>query len=404
MKRVVVTGMGINSCLGNDLETVKTSLYEGKSGITHNEPFEVVNMRSTISGNCGLNPEEHIPHNIYRFMGPSAGLAYLSLKQAIEDAGLTPGLVSNPRTGLIMGSSSSSSQQQHEAADIMRDRGVPKVGPYRVFKTMNSTVSANLATAFKIQGLSFTIASACTTSLHCIGEAYEKIQAGKQDIIFAGGSEAEHWTLAGMLDAARALSSRYNDTPERASRPYDKNRDGFVIGSGAGALVLEEYSHALKRGAKIYAEIVGYGATSDGFNISAPSGEGAMRCMQLANADKHKVDYINTHGTATPKGDIVELRAIRAVFGDDMPMISSTKSLSGHGVGAAGVHEAIFSILMMNHNFIAASANIDELDPEAEGYPIVMERCDFPVDVIMSNSFGFGGTNGSIILKKIEKN
>lgn len=401
MRRVVVTGMGIRSCLGNDLDAVTKSLREGRSGISYCLDYDVMEMRSKISGSCDADPEKEIPKNLYRFMGRTAGLAYLSLSDAISDAGLPEELVSNPRTGLIMGSSSSCSDEQGGAMDEMHEKGASRgAGHTRVFKTMNSTVSANLATAFKIKGVSYTIASACSTSLHCIGNAYEQIQLGKADIIFAGGSEDNHWTMAGMLDITRALSPS-NDDPEKASRPYDKSRDGFVIGSGSGALVLEDYDHAIARGAKIYAEIVGYGATSDGYDIIAPSGEGAERCMNMAISRVGKIDYINAHGTSTPAGDIAELKAIGRVFGEDIPYISSTKSLSGHAIGAAGVHESIYSILMMNNDFMAASANIENLDPEAEGYPIALERIDQPFERFLTNSFGFGGTNASVVFQKI---
>jgi len=409
MRRVVITGMGIRSCLGNDLETVTESLREGRSGIRKNMLYDIMEMKSTVSGSCDVNFKEEIPHTLYRFMGQTGGLAYLSLKSAIEDAGLSDELVQSPRTGVVMGSSSSSSYEQGEAADMCRDKGVSRgIGHTRVFKTMNSAVSANMSTVFKIRGMSYTMASACSTSLHSIGNAMEQIQLGNADIVFAGGAEDDHWTISGMLDIIRGLSTKYNDTPEKASRPYDKDRDGFVIGSGSGAVVIEDLEHALARGAKIYAEIIGYAANSDGSDIVAPSGEGAARCMQLAidkaGIKKYHIDYINAHGTSTPNGDIAELKAIGEVFGEQphIPYISSTKSLSGHAVGAAGVHEVIYSILMAKNDFMAASANIENLDPEAEGYPILQKRYDGEWDTFMTNSFGFGGTNGCAIIRKWE--
>tara|TARA_Y100000991_G_scaffold214046_1_gene200941 strand:- start:1679 stop:2761 length:1083 start_codon:yes stop_codon:yes gene_type:complete len=359
-------------------------------------------MRSQISGSINLDLSGHIDRKLLRFMGNAAAYAYLSLRQAIDDAELKTSNISNPRTGLIMGSGGASSQSQVEAADILRERGVKRVGPYRVTQTMGSTVSANLATAFQIKGVNYSMSSACSTSLHCIGNAMEQIQLGKQDIVFAGGGEEEHWALSCLFDAMGALSSKYNDTPEKASRAYDTDRDGFVISGGGGALVLEEYEHAKARGAKIYAEIVGYGATSDGADMVAPSGEGAIRCMQLATEGlEGPIDYINAHGTSTPAGDIVELNAIKAVFGNDVPVIGSTKSLSGHSLGAAGVQEAIYSILMMQNDFIAASANVENLDSGAEGLPIARERLDQSLSTILSNSFGFGGTNACMTFQKI---
>lgn len=409
MRRVVITGMGIRSCLGHTLSEVTESLREGRSGIRYNPQFDVMDMHSTVSGSCGIQLEKEVPKNLYRFMGQTGGLAYLSLKSAIEDAGLSDELVQSTRTGVVMGSSSSSSYEQGEAADMCRDKGVSRgIGHTRVFKTMNSAVSANMSTAFKIRGMSYTMASACSTSLHSIGNAMEQIQLGNADIVFAGGAEDDHWTCSGMLDIIRGLSCKYNDTPEKASRPYDKDRDGFVIGSGSGAVVVEDLDHALARGAKIYAEIIGYAATSDGADIVAPSGEGAARCMQLAidkaGIQKYQIDYINAHGTSTPQGDIAELEAIGEVFGEQprIPYISSTKSLSGHAVGAAGVHEVIYSILMAQNDFMAASANIENLDPKAEGYPILQKRYNGEWDTFMTNSFGFGGTNGCAIIRKWE--
>ena len=402
MHRVVITGLGITSCLGLEADSVTESLRYGRSGIRANPTYAELGMRSQISGSINLDLSEHIDRKLLRFMGNAAAYAYLSLRQAIDDAKLKTSNISNPRTGLIMGSGGASSQSQVEAADILRERGVKRVGPYRVTQTMGSTVSANLATAFQIKGVNYSMSSACSTSLHCIGNAMEQIQLGKQDIVFAGGGEEEHWALSCLFDAMGALSSKYNDTPKKASRTYDADRDGFVISGGGGALVLEEYVHAKARGAKIYAEIVGYGATSDGADMVAPSGEGAIRCMQLATEGlEDPIDYINAHGTSTPAGDIVELNAIRAVFGHDVPVIGSTKSLSGHSLGAAGVQEAIYSILMMQNDFIAASANVENLDSGAEGLPIARARLDQSLTTVLSNSFGFGGTNACMTFQKI---
>ncbi len=403
MRRVVVTGLGITSCLGLDAEAVTHSLRTGTSGITANPTYAELGMRSQVSGSIALDLSEQIDRKLLRFMGDAAAYAYLSLRQAIEDAGLTEAEVSHPKTGLVMGSGGASSASQVEAADILRERGVKRVGPYRVTQTMGSTVSANLATAFQIKGINYSMTSACSTSLHCIGNAVEQIQLGKQDIVFAGGGEEEDWTLSCLFDAMGALSSKYNNTPQQASRAYDANRDGFVIAGGGGALVLEDYERAKARGANIYCEIVGYGATSDGADMVAPSGEGAVRCMQLAiEGVDGPIDYINAHGTSTPAGDIVELNAIRSVFGEHPPVIGSTKSLSGHSLGAAGVQEAIYSILMMQHDFIAASANIETLDPEAEGMPIARELKQGPIRTILSNSFGFGGTNACMTFQKLD--
>ncbi len=402
MRRVVITGLGITSCLGLEADSVTESLRQGRSGIKANPAYAELGMRSQISGSIDLDLSEHIDRRLLRFMGNAAAYAYLSLRQAIDDAELKTSNISNPRTGLVMGSGGASSQSQVEAADILRERGVKRVGPYRVTQTMGSTVSANLATAFQIKGVNYSMSSACSTSLHCIGNAMEQIQLGKQDIVFAGGGEEEHWALSCLFDAMGALSSKYNDTPEKASRAYDADRDGFVISGGGGALVLEEYEHARARDAKLYAEIIGYGATSDGADMVAPSGEGAIRCMQLATEGvESPIDYINAHGTSTPAGDIVELDAINTVFGANAPVIGSTKSLSGHSLGAAGVQEAIYSILMMQNDFIAASANIENLDPQAEGLPIARTRRDTPINTILSNSFGFGGTNACMTFQKI---
>jgi 3-oxoacyl-[acyl-carrier-protein] synthase I len=401
MKRVVVTGMGIVSCIGNDHATVLNALRAGKSGIKHNESYKERGFRSTVSGSIDLDLAEHIDRKILRFMGDAAAFAYLSMRSAIEDAGLTEQQVSNERTGIIIGSGGASTKSVVESADIVRERGVKRVGPYRVTQTMGSTTSACLATPFKIKGVNYSISSACATSAHCIGNAMELIQLGKQDLVFAGGGEEEHWTLTGLFDAMGALSTKYNDNPAIASRAYDADRDGFVIAGGGGCLAIESLDHALARGAKIYGELVGYGATSDGYDMVAPSGEGAARCMRMAMSTvKGSIDYINSHGTSTPVGDIAELRAVKEVFGDAVPAISSTKSLTGHSLGATGVQEAIYSLLMMNHNFVSASANITTLDAEAEGLPIVRSMQERAIERAMSNSFGFGGTNATLIFQK----
>lgn len=403
MRRVVITGLGIVSCLGNDKETVVNSLKSGTSGIHANPEFAEMGFRSQVSGKIDLNPSEFIDRKALRFMGDAAAFAYISMDQAIKDSALTDAQVSHERTGIIMGSGGTSCASQLECADIIRTKGVKRAGPYRVTQIMGSTVSACLATPFKIKGYNYSMTSACATSSHCIGNAAELIQWGKQDIVFAGGGEELHWNMAGAFDAMGALSSKYNDTPEKASRPYDINRDGFVISLGGGCVVLEEYEHAKARGAKIYAEVVGYGATSDGHDMVAPSGEGAQRCMRMALENvEGPLDYINTHGTSTPAGDITELNGIRAVLGENLPPIASTKSLSGHSLGAAGVHEAIFSLLMMENSFISASANIENLDPGAEGVPIVRKLIEnTELKQVMSNSFGFGGTNACLVFKKI---
>lgn len=402
MRRVVITGLGIVSCLGNDKDTVSANLRACRPGIRFNQSYADKGLRSQVSGSIDLNLEEVIDRKIIRFMGDAAAFAYLSMEQAIKDSGLTPEQVSNPRTGLIAGSGGASTFNQMEAIDTLREKGVKRIGPYRVTRTMGSTVSACLATPFQIKGVNYSISSACATSAHCIGQAVEQIQMGKQDVVFAGGGEEEHWSQSCLFDAMGALSTQYNETPEKASRAYDSKRDGFVIAGGGGMLVVEELEHALKRGAKIYAEIVGYGATSDGYDMVAPSGEGAIRCMQLAlSTVDGPIDYINTHGTSTPVGDVAEAKAVRAVFGDKVPAISSTKSLSGHSLGAAGVHEAIYSLLMMEGNFIAGSANIDELDPEVADLPILTQtQEDAKLDIVMSNSFGFGGTNATLVFKR----
>lgn len=404
MRRVVVTGMGIVSCLGNDLETVLDSLKQGRSGIKFQPEYKELGFRSQVAGSIDIDLDALIDRKLRRFMGNASAYAYLAMKQAIEDSGLAEDQVSNVRTGLIAGSGGASSADIVETADILRTKGVRRVGPYRVTRTMGSTVSACLATPFKIKGVNYSITSACATSAHCIGNAMEQIQLGKQDVIFAGGGEELHWSLSVMFDAMGALSSKYNDTPEKASRAYDANRDGFVIAGGAGMLVLEELEHAKARGAKIYAELVGYGATSDGYDMVAPSGEGAVRCMQQAMSTVNgTIDYINSHGTSTPAGDIQELKAMKQTFGDAMPPVSSTKSLTGHSLGATGAQEAIYSILMQQNDFICASANIEELDPEAVGLPVVTERQDnVELKRVMSNSFGFGGTNSTLVFEKYE--
>lgn len=402
MRRVVVTGLGIVSCLGNDQRQVLDALKTGRSGIRFKEEYAERGFRSHIAGSVDIDLDALIDRKLRRFMGDAAAYAYVSMAQAIEDAGLSEEQVSNERTGLIAGSGGASSANQVEAADVLREKGLRRVGPYRVTRTMGSTVSACLATPFKIKGVNFSISSACATSAHCIGSAMEQIQLNKQDVVFAGGGEEEHWTLSCLFDAMGALSTHYNDRPEQASRPYDQARDGFVIAGGGGMLVLEELEHAKARGAKIYGELVGYGATSDGHDMVAPSGEGAMRCMHQAMATVDgDIDYINTHGTSTPVGDVAELKAIREVFGNTTPAMSSTKSLTGHSLGATGVQEAIYSLLMMQHSFVAASANITDLDEQADGFDIVTERRDgVTIERALSNSFGFGGTNACLVFQR----
>ncbi|RMT79190.1 3-oxoacyl- synthase I [Pseudomonas viridiflava] len=404
MRRVVITGLGIVSCLGNDKDTVTANLRANRPGIRFQPDYAEMGLRSQVAGSIDLNLEELIDRKIFRFVGHAAAYAYLAMKDAIADSGLTDEQVSNVRTGLIAGSGGASTLNQMEALDILREKGVKRVGPYRVTRTMGSTVSACLATPFKIKGVNYSISSACATSAHCIGNAVEQIQLGKQDIVFAGGGEEEHWSQSFLFDAMGALSTQYNETPEKASRAYDAKRDGFVIAGGGGMVVVEELEHALARGAKIYAEIVGYGATSDGYDMVAPSGEGAIRCMQMAlSTVDGTIDYLNTHGTSTPVGDEMEMNGVRAVFGENAPAISSTKSLSGHSLGAAGVHEAIYCLLMMENNFIAGSANIDELDPKVADMPILREtRENAKLDLVMSNSFGFGGTNATLVLKRYQ--
>ena len=403
MRRVVVTGMGVVSSIGNNKAEVLEALRTGRSGIVPEPEYAEYGMRSQIAGLIDLDWESMIDRKVRRFMGPGAGYNYVAMMEAIEDAGLGEADVSNPRTGLVMGSGGPSLANQVLATDTLRERGIRRVSPYVVTKVMSSTNSACLATPFGIKGVNYSISSACATSAHCIGHGAELIGMGKQDVIFAGGGEEVHWCMSFAFDAMGALSTGYNDTPQKASRAYDVNRDGFVISGGAGVLVLEERERALARGAHIYAELAGYGATSDGHDMVAPSGEGAVRCMQQAlDGLDGGVDYINAHGTSTPAGDMVELTAIGEVFGADLPAISSTKSLSGHALGAAGVNESIYSLLMMQHDFIAASANVEKLDPEADGYPIVLQRRDAAtLNRVMSNSFGFGGTNASLVFDRV---
>ena len=406
MKRVVITGMGVVSCLGNDLDTVSHALQVGKSGISFNEHYQERGLRSHVSGLSDLDVEQHIDRKLLRFMGESAAYGYVAMQQAITDACLTDAVISHEDTGLVAASGGTSSRNIVEAHEIACAKSIKRIGPYRVPRTMGSTVSACLATCFKIKGLNYSITSACSTSTHCIGHAMEQIQFGKQKVMFAGGGDGEYWLQTALFDAMGALSSRYNDTPECASRPYDKGRDGFVIASGAGMLVLEELEHAQARGAKIYAELIGYAANSDGHDMVSPSGEGAERCMRKAIMGvSDPIDYINTHGTSTLVGDCSELNAIRAVFQDHVPLISSTKSLSGHSLGATGVHEVIFSLLMLRDQFVAASANIEMLDDNAEGLPIVIETLhNKKINCVLSNNFGFGGTNACWCLSNFKHN
>ena len=404
MRRVVVTGMGVVSSLGNNVAEVLDSLKNGRSGIRFSEVQAEMGFRSHVNGPVDIDLTASIDRKILRFMGDGSAYNYIAMQEAIEDARLTEEQVSNVRTGLIMGSGGGSTSNVVLAADNMREKGIRRVGPYMVTRTMSSTNSACLATPFKIKGVNYSISSACSTSAHCIGNAMELIQLDKQDVVFAGGGEEVDWTQSVLFDGMGALSSKYNETPETASRPYDASRDGFVISGGGGTLVIEELEHARARGAKIYAELVGYGATSDGYDMVQPSGEGAVRCMQQAMAMVDTpVDYINAHGTSTPVGDIRELEAVKKTFSDmDIPMITSTKSLSGHALGAAGVHEAIYSLLMQQNNFIAASANVTEIDEGAKGVPIVREmKNDVELNTIMSNSFGFGGTNATLIFRRM---
>jgi len=402
VRRAVITGIGVVSCLGNSQDEVVDSLRAGRSGIRFNESFREIGLRSQISGQVEIDLKARIDRKTLRFMGDAAAYAYIAMQQSLTDSGLEARDISNPRTGLIAGSGGASTGNIVMSADILREKGVRRIGPYMVPKTMGSTVSACLATPFHIKGINLSITSACATSAHCIGMAMEQIQLDKQDVVFAGGGEEEHWSLASMFDAMGALSTKFNDTPEKASRTYDRNRDGFVIAAGAGMVVVEELEHARARGANIYAEIVGYGATSDGYEMVAPSGEGAVRCMQLARSmTDTPIDYINTHGTSTPVGDSKELHAIREVFGDDIPRFASTKSLCGHSLGAAGVHETIHCMLMLKHDFIAPSINVDDLDADAAGMPLVTETIvNAGIATAMTNSFGFGGTNATLILQK----
>ena len=405
MRRVVVTGLGIVSSIGNSRDEVVESLKTGRSGITFCDTYAEMGFRSHIHGSIKLDIEERVDRKLRRFMGDGAAYNYIAMEEAIADAGLTTAEISHERTGLVMGSGGPSTSNQVLAADLLREKSAKRVGPYMVPRCMSSTNSANLATAFKIKGHSYSISSACSTSAHCVGNGAELIQMGKQDLVFAGGGEELHWTLSVLFDAMPAMSSGFNDRPEKASRPFDTARDGFVIAGGGGVVVLEELEHARARGAKIYGELVGYGATSDGFDMVQPSGDGAIRCMRqaLSGIGNTPVEYVNTHGTSTPIGDVVELRALKEIFGDRLPKINSTKSLTGHALGAAGVNEAIYALLMMDRGFISASANIDELDPEAEGMPVVRELEDnVQLNCVISNSFGFGGTNCTLAFKRFE--
>ena len=404
MRRVVVTGLGIVSSIGNNCREVTESLRAGRSGIVHAPEYEELGFRSHVHGAVDIDIAEQVPKKLRRFMGDSAAYNYIAMREALADAGLEEDEIQNPRYGLIAGSGGTSTENVTLAIDLLRSKGARKVGPFMVPRTMSSSNSACLCTAFKIKGVNYSISSACSTSAHCIGNAAELIQWGKQDMVFAGGGEELHWTMTLLFDAMGALSSKYNDRPQAASRAYDADRDGFVIAGGGGMLVLESLEHAQARGARIIAELVGYGATSDGHDMVQPSGEGAVRCMRQAlEGVDTPVDYINAHGTSTPVGDVRELEAVREVFGDNIPPISSTKSLSGHSLGAAGVHEAIYSLLMLREDFICASANIENLDPAAEGFPIVRERRDGAgLRTIMSNSFGFGGTNATLVFRRFE--
>ncbi|HEF8772515.1 beta-ketoacyl-ACP synthase I [Providencia manganoxydans] len=401
MKRAVITGLGIVSSIGNNQEEVLASLKEGRSGITFSEEFKEAGLRSHVWGNVKMDTDGLIDRKIRRFMSDCSVYAYLSMEQAISDSGLTDEQVSNLRTGLVVGSGGGSPRNQVAGSDGMRAKGLRGVGPYMVTRAMASGISACLATPFKIKGVNYSISSACSTSAHCIGHAVELIQLGKQDVVFAGGGEELSWEMTCEFDAMGALSTKYNEDPSKASRTYDVDRDGFVIAGGGGIVVVEELEHALARGAHIYAEIVGYGATSDGADMVAPSGEGAVRCMQMAmQGIDGKIDYINTHGTSTPVGDTKELEAIQEVFGNDSPAISATKAMSGHSLGAAGVHEAIYSLLMLEHGFIAPSINVETLDPKAEGLNIVTKPTEQALETVMSNSFGFGGTNATLVMSK----
>ncbi len=405
MRRVVVTGLGVISSIGNNKEEVVQSLKDGRSGIEYCAEYEELGFRSHVHGSIKLNVNDVLDRKLRRFMGDGAAYNYLAMQQAIDDSGLTPKDISNERTGLVMGSGGSSTQNMLQAFDTLREKGARRVGPFMVPRTMSNTNTATLAVPFEIKGVNYTITSACATSAHCIGHGAELIQWNKQDIVFAGGGEELHWTITVMFDAMPALSSKYNDRPDAASRAFDTGRDGFIISGGGGAVVLEELEHAKARGAKIYGELVGYGATSDGYDMVQPSGDGAVRCMRMAlqGIGNTPVDYVNTHGTSTPIGDAIELKCMKEVFGESLPKINSTKSLTGHALGAAGVNEAIYSLLMMERGFVCASANIDELDPEGEGMPIVREcEHDVQLNCVLSNSFGFGGTNATLAFKRYE--
>lgn len=402
MKRVVITGLGITSCIGNDKLTVLQALKEGRSGITFQSEYQSLGMRSQVAGVPEVDFKSSIDRKALRFMGDAAGYAYLAMQACIDDSQLTLAKLSDAKIGIVAGSGGASSAYQVTAADLLRSKGIKKVGPYMVTRTMSSTVSACLAAAFKIKGVNYSLSSACATSTHCIGHAMELIQLGKQDLVFAGGGEEIHWTLSSLFDGMGALSSAFNDTPEKASRPFDAQRDGFVIAGGGGMLAVESLDHALARNAPIYAELVGYGRNSDGDDMVAPSGEGAIRCMQeaLEQIDQ-PIDYINVHGTSTQRGDLTELKALQHIFGEKMPPISSTKSMTGHSLGATGVHEAIYCLLMMQHDFIAPSINIDQLAPEALSLPIVQSaQCNTPLKTVLSNNFGFGGTNASLVFQE----
>jgi 3-oxoacyl-[acyl-carrier-protein] synthase-1 len=400
-RRVVVTGMGIVSCLGNDAASVSTSLRQLRPGIRFIPEYAELGLRSQVAGVPDIDLDALIDRKLKRFMGDAAAYSYIAMRDAIADAGLSDEHVRDPRTGLVAGSGGGSAQWQIETGDLLRNRGVRKIGPYMVPRTMCSTVSAGLATAFGIRGVSYSISAACATSAHCIGAAADMIRHGMQDVVLAGGGEEAHWGMTSQFDAMGALSTHHNDTPESASRPYDTGRDGFVIAGGGGMLVLEDYEHAMARGARIHAELVGYGVTSDGVDMVAPSGEGAVRCMRMAMAGVDTpIDYLNTHGTSTPLGDIVELESVREAFGGQVPPLSSTKALSGHSLGAASVHEAIYCLLMLQGGFMAGSANITELDPRAEGFPILRASRDADLRTVMSNSFGFGGTNGTLVFRR----
>ena len=401
MKNVVVTGLGIVSCIGNGLDEVLSSLKNGKSGIQHNPVYKDMGFRSHVSGSIELNLSDLIDRKVLRFMSEASGFAYLAAQEALDCSGIDLGSIDTSRIGIVAGSGGASSAAQIEASDVVREKGPKRIGPYAVTKTMGSTVSAILGTTLKLKGVNYSISSACSTSSHCIGHAAELIQLGKQDMIIAGGAEQEHWTSSSMFDAMGALSSQYNATPEKASRAFDVNRDGFVIAGGSGMLILEEEEHAIKRNATIIARLKGYCANSDGYDMVSPSGEGAVRCMSNAlNEYGGEIDYINAHGTSTPVGDLAELRAIKSVFGSKSPLIGSTKSMTGHSLGATGAQEAIYSILMMNNNFIAPSINIDELVEEANGLNIARSMIEHKIQAVMSNSFGFGGTNASLIFTK----